>query len=76
MSYQDILKNAYERTEIGGTTWVRPNQSAGLDLHSFQAVEFAAESMVLNGLIHIQEKHRESQTGSRLIDGIQFTRLK
>ena len=76
MSFQDVLKVAYEKTEVGATTWVRPTHATGLDLQSFQAVEYAADSMALDGFIHIQEKHRESQTGARMIDGIRFTRLK
>ena len=74
--FTDVLKEKYGRTEIGASTWIRPKESTGIDLLSFQAVDHAADSMAQEGLIHIQEKHRESQTGSRLIDGIRFMRLK
>ncbi len=45
-------------------------------VESFQAVEFAADRLSSVGEIQVIRKHRESQSGNRLITSIQFVRLK
>ncbi len=74
---RDVLKDEYDNTQIGAkSAWVRPGDLTDVHLQSFQAVVAAAELMVEGGLITDLTKHRESETGSRLIDAIRFTRLK
>ena len=74
---RDVLKDEYDNTQIGArSALVKPGDLTDDHLQSFQAVVDAAESMVQEGLITDLEKHRESETGSRLIDAIRFTRLK
>lgn len=73
---KDVIKNFYDNCPVGGTATAVPDRSLGESLEGFQSVLIAAEVMRDNGLIHIKQVHRESQTGKRLIDAIIFMRLK
>ena len=73
---QDVATQAYTTCPVGGTAWMRPDPDNGIGLEAFQSVEIAANILQQDGLITIQEKHRESQTGQHLIDAIKFVRLR
>ncbi len=74
---RDIAKEAYDACAVGGTGWMRPDISRGETLMAFQAVaEVSAPAMQDAGIIFIQEIHRESQTGNRMVDAIQFMRVR
>lgn len=71
----DLMNEAYLNCSVGETSWVRPAPERKITLMDFQAVEVSAKAMQQDGKIHIEELHRESQTGNRLIDGIKFVRI-
>lgn len=74
---RDIAKEAYEACPIGGTGWMRLDATRGETLATFQAVaEVSAPAMQEAGIIFIQEMHRESQTGNRMVDAIKFMRVR
>lgn len=72
---RDIAKAAYEGIEPGQSGFMRPDAGNG-SLEAFQSVEVAAQAMQQDGLILIKEVHRETGSGRRLIDSIQFMRVK
>jgi hypothetical protein len=56
---------------------MRPDLSRGETLASFQMVaEISASAMQEAGIIFIQEMHRESQTGQRMVDAVKFMRVR
>lgn len=74
---RDIAKEAYEACPVGGTGWMRPDLSRGETLAGFQMVaEMSAPAMQEAGIILVQEMHRESQTGHRMVDAIKFMRVR
>lgn len=74
---RDIAKEAYESCSIGSVGWMRPDSAKGETISAFQAVaQISAPALQDAGLIIIQELHRESQTGQRLVDAIKFVRLR
>lgn len=74
---RDLAKEAYEACSIGASAWMRPDPSKGDTLQSFQAVaKISAPAMQESGIIFIQEMHRESQTGNRMVDAIKFMRVR
>lgn len=74
---RDIAKEAYEACDVGATGWMRPDSTKGESIDGFQAVvEITAPALQDEGLIIIQEMHRESQTGQQLVDAIRFIRLQ
>lgn len=74
---RDLAKEAYEACPVGGIGWMRPDASRGESLETFQAVaEVSAPAMQEAGIIFIQEMHRESHTGQRMIDAIRFMRVR
>lgn len=74
---RDIAREAYEACAVGGTGWMRPDLSRGETLATFQTVaEISAPAMQEAGIIFIQEMHRESQTGQRMVDAIKFMRVR
>ncbi|NEX60171.1 hypothetical protein [Noviherbaspirillum galbum] len=73
---RDVAKQAYEATKIGATGWMRPDATKGETLEGFQSVFHSAQAMQDAGLILIQQVHRESASGKKLIDAIQFMRAK
>lgn len=74
---RDIAKEAYEACPVGGTGWMRPDLSRGETLASFQMVaKISASAMQEAGIILIQEMHRESQTGQRMVDAVKFMRIR
>lgn len=72
---RDIAKEAYENCAVGATAYIRPDSARGEKVDNFQGVIIVAEAMQADRKIVIQEVHRESQTGHRLIDAIRFMRL-
>lgn len=74
---RDIAKESYEACAIGAIGWMRPDSTKGESIDGFQAVvENSAPALHNQGLIIIQEMHRESHTGQRLVDAIKFVRLR
>lgn len=73
---RDLFAAAYAACEVGAVGWARPDRPLGFDLEKFQSVILAAEDMESDGKISILTVHRESQSGEKLIDAIQFRRLK
>lgn len=74
---RDIAKEAYEACAVGATGWMRPDSTLSNPIDAFQSVaEFSAPALQEAGLIHIQKMYRESQSGKRLVDAIQFIRLR
>lgn len=74
---RDLAKDAYENCAIGATGWMRPDPRLGETLEGFQAVaEISAPALQDAGLIILQELHRESRSGRRLVDAIKFVRLR
>lgn len=73
---RDLARQVYEICEVGSVGWIRPDRLTGFDLEIFQSVEIAVEDMQADGLVSVIEIHRESQSGKRQIDAIQFRRLK
>lgn len=73
---RNVAMQAYEKTQVGKSGWMSPDPAKGESLEAFQAVVRAAHTMQENGLILIQELHRESQSGKELVDAIRFMRMK
>lgn len=73
---RDIAAETVAGTAVGGTGFMRPDPGRGETVESFQAVELAADRLSSVGDIQVTRKHRESQSGNRLITSIQFVRLK
>jgi hypothetical protein len=73
---RDVAKMAYEKIAVGETGWIRPDTRKGETLDGFQAVAAVADAMQRDGLILIRVLHRESMSGGRLIDGIQFIKMR
>ena len=67
----DHLTGAYQRTPVGGDTWVRPDDTTSL--RDFQIVAAAAEALERLGRIQIIETHEGER---HLIDRIHIRRLK
>ena len=55
---------------------MRPDPTKGESVAEFQAVVKVAQTMESDGLIVIDELHLESQSGSRHVDAICFTRMR
>ena len=73
---RDVAKECYENCEVGAVGFIKPDPSLGETLQDFQAVSLVAQIMQENGQIFIQKQHRESHTGQRHIDSIQFLRVR
>lgn len=72
---KELAEEACEACSVGAVGWIRPVSSSASDLEQFQIVEPAAEDLESEGRIAILSIHRESHTGKKLIDAIQFRRL-
>ncbi len=70
----DHLTGLYQRTPVGGDTWVRPDITTSL--RNFQIVAAAAQALERLGRIQIIETHEEDEGNLRLIDGLRIRRLK
>ena len=70
----DHLTGLYQRTPVGGDTWVRPDITTSL--RNFQIVAAAAQALERLGRIEIIETHEEDEGNLRLIDGLRIRRLK
>ena len=70
----DHLTALYQRTPVGGDTWVRPDITTSL--RNFQIVAAAAQALERLGRIEIIETHEEDEGNLRLIDGLRIRRLK
>jgi hypothetical protein len=73
---RDVAKEAYDKIKVGEIGWMRPDVSKGEMLEGFQQVAVAANSMRRDGLIRILSVHKESMSGSDLIDAIQFEKIR
>lgn len=73
---RNVAMQAYEKAQVGKSSLMRPDPAKGESLEGFQAVVQAAHTMQENGLILVQELHRESQSGKKLVDAIRFMRMK
>lgn len=73
---RDVLKEAYDQCLPNTSKWVGPDKTRGESLEAFQSVLHAAKLMEDEGLIVVQEVHRESQTAARHADRIKFLRVK
>lgn len=73
---RDVAKEAYDNVEVGEIGWIRPDASRGETVEGFQPVAEAADTMRRDGLIRIRSIHKESMSGSDLIDAIQFEKLR
>lgn len=73
---RDVAKEAYEKCHVGSSGWMRPDPTKGESVAEFQAVVKVAQTMESDGLIVIDELHLESQSGSRHVDAICFTRMR
>ena len=69
----DVMQDAYESTAVGATTIV--TKDSGQTYADFQAIASAASALSDARKIHIEEFHRESQTGNKFVDSIKFVRL-
>ena len=71
-------RDAYESTAVGavGTMTYRGSTSDDSEYERFALLVAELESMESEGLVRIESKHRESQTGMRHVDVVRFTRLK
>lgn len=72
---RDVAQESYSNCKVGATGWIRPDFARGETLDGFQSVLLVAEVLQEDRKILIQEVHRESQTGRKLIDAIRFMRL-
>jgi hypothetical protein len=70
----DHLTVLYERTPVGASIWVRPDDTTSL--RKFQIVAAAAQALERLGRIKIIETHEDADGALRLIAGIHIRRLK
>jgi hypothetical protein len=73
---RDVAQESYDNCKIGAIGWIRPDLARGETLEVFQSVLLAAKALQESGKILIQEMHRESYTGHRLVDAIKFMRVR
>lgn len=73
---RDVAKEAYEQASVGATGWMKPDPSKGETIEGFQSVVAEADRMEAEGLISIRLKHRETGSGGKSVDAIQFIRRK
>lgn len=73
---RDVIGEALAATAVKGIGVARPSSSSPRDMESFQAVEAEADRLSSEGVIHLLEKHHESQTVNRCLDRIRFVRLR
>ena len=73
---RNVAQDAYDKIKVGETGWMKPNFDIGETLQGFQQAAYAATVMQEDGLIHVVTMHRESTTGHRMVDLIQFTKLR
>ena len=70
----DHLTALYERTPVGGSIWVKPDDTTTLG--KFQIVAAAAQDLERLGRIKIIETHEGNEGNVRLIDGFRIRRLR
>lgn len=72
----EVARDAYDKTAVGAVGWMRPDAAKGQTVEGFQAVALAADALQNDGLIRILAVHEESTSGRKLIDAIQFKKLR
>lgn len=70
----DHLTALYEKTPVGGSIWVKPDDTTTLG--KFQIVAAAAQDLERLGRIKIIEMHEGNEGNVRLINGFRIRRLK
>jgi hypothetical protein len=70
----DHLTALYEKTPVGGSIWVKPDDTTTLG--KFQIVAAAAQDLERLGRIKILETHEGNEGNVRLIDGFRIRRLR
>jgi hypothetical protein len=70
----DHLTALYEKTPVGGSIWVKPDDTTTLG--KFQIVAAAAQDLERLGRIKIIETHEGNEGNVRLIDGFRIRRLR
>lgn len=73
---RDVAKEAYDKTTVGEVGWMRPDTDKGETVEGFQSAALAADVMQNDGLILIRTIHHESTSGRRMIDAIQFMKMR
>lgn len=73
---ENIAKRAYESLAVGETGWMRPDPAHGVGIDLFQKIAVTADTMQDEGLIQICSIHQALISGCRVIDSIQFTRVR